>query len=446
MIAAMTAEIATEGLFRPWAVAAALALLATNGAFTAAEIALLASRRSRVEQAAEVGDKRARAVLVALRRLPVTFSGTQLGVTMSSLGLGAVAEPAVAALLARWLAPIGLPDAVVPVVAVSLALTVVAFLHLVVGDMAPKNLALAHPERVAFRLARPFGWFVAVFRPLIAALNVTSRGVLRLVRVEPVDEHKLVHTPQELALVLAESREHGAISAHEASVMSGVLRLETIDAQAAMTPRTDLVAIADNADNTELLELAAATGHTRFPVFHGEIDNVVGIVHVKDALVLADDARDAIVGDLMRPITAVPETRDLEGLLRDMRSAGHHAVLVVDEHGATAGLVTLEDVVEELVGEIDDEFDATQHPRRGSSRQWQVPGTLRCDELERLTGLVLPLGESSTVSGWMVEHLGRLLEVGDEVSTGDGWTLTVRALEGRRAGLVDVRAPTRGRQ
>ncbi len=440
MLLAVAADL--DAAVNPVAISVGLVLLVLNGLFVAAEIALLAARRTRIEEAADAGDRRAVRALGQLRELSLTFSGAQLGITMCSLGLGAIAEPAVAVLFARWALLAGVPSGIVPVVAFVLALSLVVFLHMVVGEMAPKNLSLARAEAVALRLSRPFGWFVSLLRPFIVWMNRLANLLVRLSRVEPVDEHKLVHTPQELALALAESRALGTITAQDARVMDAALSLASIDAEAAMTPRVDLAAIADDASLPELLELARATGHTRIPVYHGDIDHVVGLVHVKDALIRDDaDLRRLSVADVLRPIPAVPESRDLEQLLRDMLDDRSHAVLVVDEFGGTAGLLTLEDVLEELVGEIADEFDAEARDVPIEERRWVVSGLLRRDEVARLTGLELAEGRTETLSGWMVERLGRLPSTGDRVTTEDGWTLTVLSLEGRRAGEVEVLPP-----
>jgi CBS domain containing-hemolysin-like protein len=439
---AVSADAVAEASFSWTAVAIGIALLTANGFFVAVEIALLAARRGRIEEAAEAGDPRAARALKALTELSVTFSGAQLGITMCSLALGAIAEPALVALFADVLGDTALPAGAIPALAVVLALSIVVFLHMVVGEMAPKNLALARAEAVALTLARPFGWFVTVLRPLIVLLNGVANLLVRLVRVEPVDEHKLVHTPDELALALAESRNLGTIADQDARVMGAALRLSTIDAESAMTPRVDLHAVEDTATLPEVLDVAERSGHTRIPVFHDDIDNIVGLVHVKDVLVRSDDELPALtVADLLRPIPAVPESRDLEQLLRDMLDDRSHALLVVDEFGGTAGLLTLEDVLEELVGEIDDEFDDEHHGSRSSERVWVVPGTLRRDEATRATGLVLEGGDAETVSGWVVEQLGRLPEPGDRALTEDGWLLIVRTMEGRRAGDVEIRGP-----
>lgn len=418
-----------------------LALLVANAFFVAAEIALLAARRARVEQLAEQGDPRARRALAALEELSVTFSGAQLGITMASLGLGAVAEPAVAAALIGPLEGLGLSAGASGPVALVIALTIVVFLHMVLGEMVPKNLALAGAETLALRVARVFGWYVTLFRPLILLLNAAANGLVRLTGTEPIEEIGLVHTPDELQLALRESRRHGQLAPPDARVLAAALQLAEIDAEAAMTPRTDLISAAAGSTVEEILELAAATGHTRFPVTDGDLDHVVGMVHVKD-LLIADEEELAgrTAGDLVRPLPAVPESRDLEHLLVSMREERNHAALVVDEYGGTAGLLTLEDVIEELVGDIADEFDTEEQPARNEEGAWVVPGTFRRDELERLAGMSLPEGEAETVSGVLTEELGRLLGRGDVLEV-DGWRLRVLTMEGRRAGQVEVVAP-----
>jgi CBS domain containing-hemolysin-like protein len=441
-VLAVSADEVAAGSFSWPAIVLGLVLLLLNGGFVAAEISLLAARRTRVEEAAENGDARAARALASLTELSVTFSGAQLGITMCSLGLGAVAEPALASLFAGWLGDTALPAGAVPVIAVVLALSLVVFLHMVVGEMAPKNLALSRAEAVAFALARPFSMFVTLLRPLIVVLNGLANLLVRAVGVDPVDEHKLVHTAEELLFVVTESGESGTIEAQDARVLTAALRLAEIDAESAMTARVDLVAVPDDATLAAVLDVAAETGHTRLPVFHEDVDHVVGVVNVKDVLVGdVGDLTTTRAADVLRPIPAVPESRDLQSLLREMLEGRSHAALVIDEYGGTAGLVTLEDVLEELVGEIDDEFDETRSRVRQDALVWDVPGMLRRDELERLCGLDLPGGEAETVSGWLTEQVDRLLEVGDRWVTDDGWSLRVLALDGRRADTIEVRSP-----
>ncbi|MFO7961935.1 MAG: hemolysin family protein [Nitriliruptoraceae bacterium] len=444
MMLAVAADRLAGGSISWVALVLGAGLLVANGCFVAVEIGLLAARRSRIEQAAEAGDRRAVQALKALRELSVTFSGAQLGSTISSLGLGAVAQPALVVLFVDVLGVSPLPRGAVPAVAVVLALAIVVFLHMVIGEMAPKNLAVARAETVALWLALPFAVFVTLLRPLILLLNGVANALLRAVRVEPIDEHQLAHSPSELALALVEATEVGTIADVDAQVMRAALQLSDIEAEAAMTPRVDLAAIDDTAMGTDVLEVARETGHTRFPVFHGDIDHVVGMVHVKDLLTGTDLALATTpVSGLVRPIVAVPASRDLEHLLQEMLERRAHAVLVVDEFGGTAGLLTLEDVLEELVGEIADEYDEEHRLGGDRDRVWKVPGIVRRDEVERLTGIDLGEGDAETLSGWLVEQLGRLVIAGDRYVTDDGWAVTVRSLEGRRAGEVELRAPER---
>jgi CBS domain containing-hemolysin-like protein len=419
-----------------------LVLLVLNGFFVAAEISLLAARRGVIERLAESGDRRAVIALGALRELPVTFSGAQLGITLASLGLGAVAEPAVAAIFKRILATTPLPAGTSIIVSVALALTIVVFLHMVVGEMAPKNLAVARAEDVALWIARPFGLYVRALRPLIVALNGSANLLARAVRVEVVDERELGYSSEELLLVLGQSRERGAIEDAEARMLVGVLELRDVDAEMVMTPRIDLVAVPTTATIEQVLRAAADSGHTRLPVFETDIDHVVGIVHVKDLLLAR---RASTLSDVIRPIVAVPGSRDLESLLRELLQTREQVALVVDEFGGTAGLVTLEDVFEELVGDITDEYDDEPDVVAMPDGTWTVPGTTYRGDLTEELGVDIDDDDSDadTVSGWMVDRLGRLLRVGDVLTTAAGWRLEVRSLEGRRAGTILLRPPSR---
>ncbi len=420
----------------------AVALLALNAFFVAVEISLLAARRGIIEERAEAGEARAVAALRALRELPITFSGAQLGITLASLGLGAVAEPALATALKSLLASTELPEGASVIIAVAVALTVVVFLHMVIGEMAPKNLAIARAEDVALAVAGPFAFAMRLFRPVVVVLNGAANVLARAAGVEVIDERELGHSAEELLLVLGQARESGSIGVEDARLFAAALELRDVVAGAAMTPRIDLVAVATDATVAGVLAAAAGSGHTRLPVYEHDIDHVVGLVHVKDLLVGSHDD-EAPVTDVMRPVVAVPESRDLESLLRELLQTRAQAAVVIDEFGGTAGLVTLEDVFEELVGDIVDEFDDEPSLVVLGPRSWIAPGTMRWDVLEDLVGIDLEDEEldADTLSGWMVERLGRLLKVGDVVTTERGWRLEVRSLEGRRAGRITVRAP-----
>ncbi len=420
-----------------------LVLLGVNAFFVAVEISLLAARRAIVEQRAEEGDRRAVAALRALRELPVTFSGAQLGITLASLGLGAVAEPALADALKQLLGRTDLPEGAGVALAVTVAIVVVVFLHMVVGEMAPKNVAIARAEDVALAVARPFAAVMRVLRPVVLVLNGAANLLARAVGVQVIDERSLGHSAEELLLVLGQARESGSIGVEDARLFAAVLELRDVVAGSAMTPRIDLVSVATGTPVARVLDAAARSGHTRLPVYERDIDHVVGVVHVKD-LIVGGHATDALVDDVMRPVVAVPESRDLESLLRELLQTRAQAAVVIDEFGGTAGLVTLEDLFEELVGDIVDEFDDEPALVTLGPRSWIAPGTMRWDVLEDLVGIDLEdeALDADTVSGWMVERLGRLLAVGDVVTTAGGWRLEVRSLEGRRAGRITVRAPS----
>jgi CBS domain containing-hemolysin-like protein len=422
-----------------------LLLLVLNAFFVAAEISLLAARRGLIEERAEAGDRRAVAALQALRELSVSFSAAQLGITLASLGLGAVAEPAVAGLFKRLLGPSGLSEGSVIVVSITLALIIVVFLHMVVGEMAPKNLAVARAEDVALFIARPFAFYVRALRPLIVGLNSTASLLARAVGVTVVDERDFGYSSEELLLVLGQSRERGAIEDAEARMLVGVLELRGVEAEMVMTPRIDLVAVSTTASLAEVLEAAESSGHTRLPVFEGDIDHIVGLVHIKDVLLATAATSLAAV---MRPIVAVPGSRDLESLLRELLQSHEQAVLVVDEFGGTAGLVTLEDIFEELVGDITDEYDDEPDVVALVDGSWAVPGTTYRSDLQEQLGVDIDdaASDAETVSGWMVDRLGRLLRVGDTLATPAGWILEVRSLEGRRAGSILLRPPLGDRQ
>jgi CBS domain containing-hemolysin-like protein len=427
-----------------WALTLALVLLLVTAVFVALEAGLVAVRRRRIEDLAAAGDRRAERVLRALDQLPLSVTGAQLVISAAAVGLGALAEPALRAPIRALLTATSVPVSLRPTLSLVLAVAVVVLLHTVLGVLLATHLAIARSEAVVLALARPFALVRTLLHPLLVLLRAAAQLVVRAVRSEPVEDHQLAHTPAELAQAVIESRDLGTITPADAQVIRAALELGALTAGAAMTPRVDLETLPDAATGREVLARAHATGYTRFPVHHHDVDDVVGLVHIKDLLTVTDPAvLDRPIGDLLRPIVAVSATRDLEHLLADMLAQRAHAVLVVDEFGGTAGLLSLEDVLEELVGEITDEYDDEDHAVARGGRTWRVPGTTRRDELARLCGLELDAAEAETVSGWLVEHLDRLVAPDDVVTTTDGWTLRVHSLDGRRAGEVEVRAPER---
>jgi CBS domain containing-hemolysin-like protein len=415
----------------PLALAAAVVLLAANGFFVAAEFALLASRRSRIEQLASEGDKRAHHALRGIKELSLMLAGAQLGITICSLLLGAVAEPALAHLIEDALHPLDLHEAVSHGIAFAIALTIVVFLHMVIGEMAPKSWAIAHPEPSALTLARPFRAFALVFRPVIAVLNLMANGLVRLVGVEPQPELAMAHAPADLLLLLEESAGHGAIAAEEHRLLSRSLELSGLDAGAAMTPRRDIVAVEEWAKAADVAALARTSGRSRILVHGGDLDHVVGAVHAKDILLVDPvDRMKVTAGELARPVPATHEHHRLEDLLVEMRAAHQMLTVVVDEHGVVVGIVTLEDVLEELIGDFEDETDRRgRRCRQVGDRIYRLEGGLRPDELAEETGVTLPDGDWDTVAGYMIAALDRVPILGDELVV-DGSTFRVSRVDG----------------
>lgn len=416
----------------------ALGLLAANGFFVAAEFALVAARRSRLEELAAQGRRGARSAIAGVRELSLMLAGAQLGITLASLGLGAIAEPAVASALSELLGLAGVPTAVRGALAFAIALTIVVFLHMVVGEMAPKTWAIGAPERAALVLAVPFRAFTLVLRPFITLLNVAANGVVRALGVQPVAERVIVHDPRALRQLVAESAARGTLSADERDLLDRTLAVGELDAEAAMIPRPDIVAVRADADVAELERLACATGRSRLPVHRGDLDDLVGVLHVKDLLALPEARREQVrAEDLARPALVVPEPREAEGLLRELRDAGQHVALVVDEYGTVSGLVALEDLLEELIGEFEDESDQADATALVAAGAVRVPGSLRPDELAARTGVHLPPGEHETVAGFLIARLGHLPVQGESVDV-DQARLEAARVEGPRVVEVAV--------
>jgi CBS domain containing-hemolysin-like protein len=427
---------------------ASILLLLANGFFVGAEFALIAARRTRIEQLADEGSAPAITALKSIREVSFMLAGAQLGVTMASLGLGFVAEPAVAHGIEAGLGNVvALPTGVLHTLSFVIALTIVVFFHMVIGEMAPKNIAIAEPEKTALFLAMPMRAYVNVFRPFIHLLNLLANASVRLLGIEPKDEMLDVHSSREIASMINRSAEEGMLEDFKERLLSGAIELGDRDAGSAMVPRTEMTAIPDSVAPRDIERLVVETGHSRFPVYHDDLDDVVGFFHAKDLLKVPDDRRDlALNRDLIRTVLIVPESRKLRPLLLDMRREHTHFALVIDEHGGTAGIVTLEDLLEELVGEIRDEYDVSELgvERLGDAR-YLAPGSLRIDEAADHLGVELPEGEYETIAGFLMDRLGRIPKRRDSVDH-DGWRLRVRTMYRRRVVqvLIERSAPKPG--
>ena len=428
----------------------ALLLLVINGFFVGAEVAITAaaaSRRGELERHAAAGRRSARLAVASMRELSFMLTGAQLGITMASLGLGFVAEPAIADVLEAALADrIGLTGAPLHALASVIALTIVVVLHMVLGEMAPKNIAIADPVRTLLWLALPYRVYANAVRGLLWVLNELANLVIRAVGVAPRDELAPAYTPAQIGSMLGELRRLGAISAPQQQLANRALRFASRPVEDVMAPRSAVHAVPSQVSVREIERQAVVTGHSRFPVYSNSPDDIVGFVHVKDLLAIHPDAGDQLLPDsAIRPLHITPATALVGELLVAMRRDRAHMALVADEHGSPAGIVTLEDLVEEVVGEIRDEHDApAEHVQRFGHDRFVVSGALRTDHLTEATGCQLPAGDFATVAGFVMHRLGAVPKPGDAVEHA-GWILRVRRMRGPRLETLDViRRPAAG--
>ena len=426
--------------------AAAVLLIVANGFFVAAEFSLVTVDRGRLRQLAERGDRGARGIQAAVRRLSFQLSGAQLGITITSLLLGVLAEPAIADLLHPAIGALpGLhAEQTSEAVAVALALLLATVAQMVLGELVPKNAALARPLQVARLSVPPQRVFSALFAPLIRAFNGAANALVRALGAQPQEELASARSPEELSLLLRLSAEAGTLPPSTAAMLHRALRFGEKTAAEAMTPRTDCVSVPANGTAADLLATARISGHLRYPVRGPDVDDIAGIATVVDALGVPAGTP---LAEIVRPPVLVPESLGLTEVLAQLRGGGEELAVVVDEYGGFAGIVSYEDLAEEVVGELADEYDtadaesAEPAPQRLEPGQAaDVPAGLRGDEVEERTGFAMPEGPYETLAGLVLERLGRLPEVGDEVSV-DGWRLRVTGMQPHRIERVELTAP-----
>lgn len=404
-----------------------------TGFFVASEFALVNLDRSELEARQARGETRLGLTIAALRITSTHLSSAQLGITLTTLLTGYAMEPALSTLLSGPLAAAGVPTAAVPAIAATVAVIIATLLSMIIGELVPKNFALALPISAA-KLVIPFQTgFTAVFKPVVLLLNNSANGVLRGFGIEPKEELSGARTAEELSSLLRRSASAGLLEKDTATLLHRTLLFSGHTASDVMTPRPRVASIQRTASAHAVIELARQTGYSRFPVIDESADDVVGIVHVKQAVgVPRERRRDVPVSALQSDALRVPETMRLDGLLGELRGRGYQMAVVVDEYGGTAGVATLEDLVEELIGEVADEHDRTRAGVVRSTDSLTFPGMLRPDELLERTGIGVPEdGPYETVAGFVMSELGRLPVVGDTVPI-IGGELKVERLDGRR--------------
>jgi CBS domain containing-hemolysin-like protein len=411
---------------------AVVVLVLANAFFVAAEFALVGARKTRLDELARAGDGKARLARRALQSLDRYISATQLGITLASLGLGWIGEPALARVIQGGFDWLPEPAAVIAThgVASVVAFIIITVLHIILGELVPKALALLYPEKISGWVAAPligFGWVMAL---PIAVLNGTSNRLLRFMGINPPGETERLHSPEELRMLVEQSTEGGSLLQQDARLLEGVFEFSEKTAQEVMTPRTQMVAVEADLTVESAADVVAEAGRSRYPVFTDSLDEIVGVVHAKDILAALRARPGSTVRQIMRPPLFVPGTRQVEDVLADMKRLKTHLAVVLDEYGGTAGLVTMEDLLEEIVGPIYDEYD----PQEARARAGGAPlldGAMPISEFNSEYEETLDDTDYTTIGGYVFGQLGRLPRPGDRVKAGSH-ALEVIEMEARR--------------
>jgi putative hemolysin len=424
---------------------AVLLLVLANAFFVAAEFSLVSARRTRIEQLAQEGNASAIAARKAIEHLDSYIAATQLGITLASLALGWIGEPAIAHIFdpLLHLLPTEWASTVGHSLAVAIAFALVTALHIILGELAPKSIALQRPERIALLVARPTALFLAVFRPVIRIMNGIGNLVVRLLGFEPAHGHTNVHSPEELEMLVHSSREAGLLEESEERLLHRAFDFGDVQIREVMRPRTEVDAVAVDMPLRELLRIIGASHHSRYPVYQGTMDTVLGVLHTKDLLdaigkephLLTVESASFDLSSILRTPLFVPQTTDVDDVLDQMKRTKTHIAVVIDEYGGMAGVATMEDIIEELVGDVQDEFDAEPNPIETRGNVTLVDGLVSLSEIMDRFGQ--PEGKvlSTTLGGYVAERLDRIPVVGDTVRFGD-YDLRVEAMDGMRASRI----------
>ncbi len=423
---------------------AVLVLIAANAFFVAAEFALVAARRTRIEAMIRRGDRKAKTVQKALADLYRQLSAAQLGITVASILLGYVAEDTVAHLFRGWFAalPAALNFLTRGGVASVVAVAVITFLHVVFGEQAPKAWAITYPEGTSRWIAAPLIFFSWITRPLTDLLNWSANVTVRFMGIKSTNpEHDRVHSPEEIRMLVQQSRLTGGLSKADARMLEGVFEFSEKNARDVMTPRTEMVALTAGLTLAEAADAVAAAGRSRYPVYGESLDDIVGTVHAKDILRGLRATPAKTVKEIARPAFFVPGTREVEDVLTDMKRQKVHLAIVLDEFGGTAGLVTMEDLLEEIVGPIYDEYDRPAAPTSkaaaGTGGTPVIAGSTEIRDVNRQFGLTLDDADYTTIGGFLFGTLGRLPKVGDRITV-SGAAFEIVEMDGRRVGKTRV--------
>ncbi|WP_125099459.1 hemolysin family protein [Leucobacter chromiireducens] len=411
-----------------------LILTVGTGIFVAAEFSLVALDRQDLERRREGGERGLDRVIRGLSITSTHLSSAQLGITLTTLLAGYTLEPAISGFLNGPLGALGVPEELRRAISAPVAIALATVFSMIVGELVPKNFALARPLATAKLVMPAQGAFTATFKPAIVVLNGSANGMLRAIGIEPKEELSGARSAEELSSLVRHSASAGLLEADTATLLDRTLRFSELTAGDVMTPRLKIESVQRLEPAQAVLELSGRSGYSRFPVIDEDRDDIVGVVHVKHAVAVPRAKRSEVpVAALVEDVVRVPDTMRLDQLLGALRSSGYQLAIVVDEYGGTAGIVTLEDLVEEIVGEVADEHDRAAAGVVGTAEEMTFPADLRPDEVREQTGVEIPEDDDyDTVAGFVLRELGRIPEVGEIVELADGGTLRVERMDGRR--------------
>ncbi len=422
-------------------------LLFANAFFVATEFALVSVRKTRLAQLSKEGNKLAKIALDSINHLDRSIAAVQLGITIASIGLGWVGEAA----LVKLIQPLFnfLPDSMQAVathsLAVSIAFALITFMHVVIGELMPKSIAIQHPETTALVVAKPMSFITKIFTPFIFLLNGFGNWLLSLMKIPPAHVGHLVHTVEELDMIIDESHKEGVLNDTEKDILQNVFKFSDIMAKQVMVPRPDVVSIPIDISQEELKKLTIENQYTRYPVYEEDLDKVVGILHLKDLYTLIIEGKEIILKDILRPAILVPETLTIDKLVHEFKTKRAQMALVIDEFGGVSGLVTLEDVLEEIVGEVQDEFDEEEADiRQIYENEYIANAMMRIDEFNDYFQLEaqneVEDEDIETIGGLVIKNLGHIAKEGD-CCTIDGFTFKVVEVDGARIVKIKIVAP-----
>jgi len=417
-------------------------LVLANGFFVAAEFSLVSVRRTRISELAMQGSTGASWVQRAMENPDRVIAATQLGITLASLALGWIGEPALAHLLSPIVEffPATIQSGVSHSLSAGLAFALITFLHVVVGELMPKSIALQNPERTSMLVARPTVWVERIFKPAIWLLNGSGNILLRLVGIHPASAHELAHSVEELKMLVTASAEGGLVEAEESEMLHAIFDLGDLVVRQVMIPRTEMTGVEADTPLQEIISLVTQSTYTKFPVYEDNLDQILGILHVKDLLraMQSSDSANCTARTLSRESIYVPETISVRVLLQQFRANRQHIAIVLDEYGGTAGLVTLEDLLEEIVGEVSDPFDSINPEIQTlSDGSAVIDGLALIEEVNQELGLELQDPNYDTIAGFVLGKLGRIPRTGDVVES-DGMRLQVESMDGMRIARITL--------